>query len=38
MKLYLKLFSISLILMYCLSPLVTAEFNDTNFNGVIEED
>ena len=38
MKLYLKLFSISLMLMYCLSPLVAAEFNDTNFNGVIEED
>jgi hypothetical protein len=37
MKLYLKLFSLTVILMYCLSPLVATDFNDTNFNGLIEE-
>ncbi len=34
MKLYLKLFSIALILMYCFSPLVAAEFNDINMENI----
>lgn len=38
MKTYLKLFSLALVLMYCLSQLVAADFNDTNINGCVGEE
>ena len=38
MQTYFKLFSLALVLMYCLSQLVATDFNDTNINGCVGEE
>ena len=37
MKSKIKFFSLLIILMYCLSPLVAADLNDTNCSDVVEQ-